>query len=581
MSSRTIVVLLVIANSLNMFSQIEGEYRSKGTIEELNVSKTINTEKYILKINDNIYQTTLADYDQGVLNIKINSDNSITFEESKYGTLNVTAVMDSTNVYDPIKKEFVLNYEFTTSTGVRRFREVLTYLLTFVDNDITYTVINPNEVKVTKGDSCKGNVVIYSTINYKSIEYKVSSINKKAFNYNKHISSVNLPNTIKTIGESAFGWSSLTSINIPDSVIYIGDLAFSTTKISSISIPKSVRAIGSRLFYQCRELSEINVDNDNPNYKSVDGVLFNKSRTELMEYPNGKQAKIYNIPQGTIKVLDRAFDGGNHFIESIIIPEGVTECGFWAFMSLNYLRSIQISSTVETFNGAITSSAHLEEIELSNLNPYFRIVDGVLFSGNLEMLIKYPPKLNKTNYEIPNSVKRIETMAFHYCDVLTSLTLPGSVEEIKAGTFYRCNNIISVYSNIMTPLVFGQNSPTGLSGIARNPATLYVPSGTKSSYEVAREWKDFANIVEMTTDIKQIPEFQISIYPNPATDFIQFSGLNGTTKIEIHNLSGKLLGFNSYYSTSHRIDISTLPKGIYLLKVHNQNGVEVGKFIKE
>ena len=143
MSSRTIVVLLVIANSLNMFSQIEGEYRSKGTIEELNVSKTINTEKYILKINDNIYQTTLADYDQGVLNIKINSDNSITFEESKYGTLNVTAVMDSTNVYDPIKKEFVLNYEFTTSTGVRRFREVLTYLLTFVDNDITYTVINP------------------------------------------------------------------------------------------------------------------------------------------------------------------------------------------------------------------------------------------------------------------------------------------------------------------------------------------------------------------------------------------------------------------------------------------------------
>lgn len=581
MSSRIIVVLLVIANSLNMFSQIEGEYRSKGTIDELNVSKTINTEKYILKINDNIYQTTLADYDQGVLNIKINSDNSITFEESKYGTLNVTAVMDSTNVYDPIKKEFVLNYEFTTSTGVRRFREVLTYLLTFVDNDITYTVIKPNEVKVTKGDSCKGNVVIPSTINYESIEYKVSSINKKAFNYNKHISSVNLPNSIKTIGEYAFYASSLTSINIPDSVIYIGDLAFSTTKISSFSIPKSVIAIGTQLFYQCRNLTDIDVDSGNPNYKSVDGVLFNKSGTELMEYPNGKQAKTYNIPQGTIKVLARAFDGGNYYLESITIPEGVTECGYWAFMNLWYLKRIKIPSSLESFNGAITSSAHLEEIELSNLNPYFRIVAGVLFSGNLEILIKYPPKLNKTNYEIPNSVKRIETMAFYYCEALTTLTLPGSVEVIKAGTFLRCNNIVSVYSNIMTPLVFGQNSPTGLSGIARNPATLYVPSGTKSSYEVAREWKDFANIVEMTTDIKQIPEFQLSIYPNPVTDFIQFSGLNGITKIELYNLSGKLVDINSRYSAPSRIDIHTLPKGIYILKVHNKNGVEVGKFIKE
>lgn len=106
-------------------------------------------------------------------------------------------------------------------------------------------------------------------------------------------SSVSIASSVKVIGSGAFSYcSSLSSIIIPNGVTEIGPSAFvSCTSLKSITIPSSVGKIDPTSFLFCTSLKEINVDPGNPNYCSVDGVLFSKDKTELICVPSGKFAK--------------------------------------------------------------------------------------------------------------------------------------------------------------------------------------------------------------------------------------------------------------------------------------------------
>jgi hypothetical protein len=86
-------------------------------------------------------------------------------------------------------------------------------------------------------------------------------------------------------------------------------------------------------FSNCYSLTGITVDERNPAYASVDGVLFNKAKTTLIQYPGGKQGESYTIPAGVTTIESYAFLN-NHFITSITIPASVTEVEFGAFASL-------------------------------------------------------------------------------------------------------------------------------------------------------------------------------------------------------------------------------------------------------
>jgi len=97
--------------------------------------------------------------------------------------------------------------------------------------------------------------------------------------------------------------------------------------VTSVSIPSSVEFIGSYAFYYaCTSLKEINVNADNANYSSVDGVLFSKNKTELVRYPKGKTANTYSIPSSVKTIGEHAFSDCAS-LTSIYIPTNVTEIG--------------------------------------------------------------------------------------------------------------------------------------------------------------------------------------------------------------------------------------------------------------
>jgi len=107
-----------------------------------------------------------------------------------------------------------------------------------------------------------------------------------------------IPDSVVRIGESAFEFrSGLTSITIPNSVKDIDRVAFRyCSGLTSITIPESVIYIGDSVLYSCSGLLSIHVHTDNPNYASVDGVLFNKDKTKLLAFPGGLKKLIMLSP---------------------------------------------------------------------------------------------------------------------------------------------------------------------------------------------------------------------------------------------------------------------------------------------
>ena len=214
---------------------------------------------------------------------------------------------------------------------------------------------------------CSDNITIPEKVTYNSTEYSVTSIGDYAFNgcsaltsitipnsvtsigdvafnYCSSLTSITIPNSVTSIGESAFRYcSSLTSITIGNSVTSIGDDAFEyCTSLTSISIPNSVTSIGESAFEDCSSLTSIEVDANNQNYASIDGVLYNKDVTTLICCPEGKTS--ITIPNSVTSIGEKAFSGCSS-LTSITIPNSVTSIGDHAFYNCSSLTSITIEAT--------------------------------------------------------------------------------------------------------------------------------------------------------------------------------------------------------------------------------------------
>jgi hypothetical protein len=199
--------------------------------------------------------------------------------------------------------------------------------------------------------------------------------------YNKNITSlitcpagklvtITLPDSVSSIGDYAF-WSctSLTGINIPNSVTNIGLGAFGEcTSLTSITIPDSVTSIGFLAFNNCTGLTSILVESSNPNFSSLEGVLYNKNITSLITCPAGK-LKTITFPRSVTIIEDHAFWFCTN-LTSITIPSSVTSIGFSAFYYCTSLASITIPNSVRSIGDhAFDNCTNLTNIFLLGNHP--------------------------------------------------------------------------------------------------------------------------------------------------------------------------------------------------------------------
>ena len=183
-----------------------------------------------------------------------------------------------------------------------------------------------------------------------------------AFSGCTSLSKVDLPKKLTTIEAGTFrDCTSLKEIVIPDSVTEIRSKweyngcygAFSNcTSLESITIGRGVESLGDEWIASCRRLENITVSPENKTYSSVDGVLFNKDKSELSAYPIGNKRSSYTIPDGVEKIGKKAFYGCR-YIESLTIPVSVAEIEASALGNCYDIRAVYYLGTREQWKEVV------------------------------------------------------------------------------------------------------------------------------------------------------------------------------------------------------------------------------------
>ena len=298
--------------------------------------------------------------------------------------------------------------------------------------------------------------------------------------------------TITDCKESAKGAITIPSKIDGKSVTSIGHSAFDGCRgLTSITIPNSVTSIGDWAFEHCTGLTSINVASGNNYYSDNNGVLFNKKKTELIRYPEGKSQTSYTIPNSVTSIGVGAFFDCTG-LTSITIPNSVTSIGDGAFEWCTGLTSITIPNSVTSIEGwAFNVCTGLTSITIPN--SVKSIGDGAF---------EYCAGL--TSITIPNSVTSIGYRAFYDCTGLTSITLGNSVTSIGYEAFYKCTGLTSItIPNSVTSIGRGAFYYTGLKDV--------YYTGSKDEWKAISVGSDNVDLFNATIHYNWIDDSVLSL----------------------------------------------------------------------
>ena len=291
----------------------------------------------------------------------------------------------------------------------------------------------------------------------------ISSIGEEAFRFCINLNSITISDSVTVIDNHAFyGCTSLTSVTIQNSVTYIGkDAFYGCTDLTSITIPESVTYIGDHAFYECKGLTAITYTGAVEQWYEL-GYTFS-SNLDITCRDGKAKLRIQKEISDDIKCtsVEGLTPYGKTNCTEIVIPEGVTEIGNYAFSGCSGLTSITIPASVthigeDAFENctnltAVTYTGAVEQwYELGytfSSNP-----DVTCRNGMAELKIKNTVvngltpygKSNCTEITIPEGVTRIKHRAFEDCTNLTSITIPSSVTEIESYAFDDCTGLTSI-----------------------------------------------------------------------------------------------------------------------------------------
>ena len=303
------------------------------------------------------------------------------------------------------------------------------------------------------------NIVIPATYN----NLPVKAIGDSAFYRDYTIQSVTIPDSVTTIGNSAFRSSNLKNITLGDGITTIGEKAFyECGALTNINIPNSVTSIGEDAFISCYSLQ----------YNVLDGARYlgndtNQYMVLMMTPYQSTEPFVFN--ENTRIIYAMAFyncDG----LTSIVIPDSVTSITSSAFYYCSDLTNIVIPDSVTSITGnPCRLCSNLTSIDVDENNTTYQSIDGNLYSKDGTVLVAYSEGKSQTNtsFTIPDSVTTIGNGAFSDCYLLTSITIPNNITTIGDRAFYGCTGLtsIDIPNNVTTIGDSAFSSCTGLTNI--------------------------------------------------------------------------------------------------------------------
>ncbi len=378
-------------------------------------------------------------------------------------------------------------------------------------------------------------------------------------------SNTKIPNGVTKIDYCAFNGSSLSSIEIPNSVISIGNYAFGyCNKLSGIEIPSSVTSIGNYVLDNCENLKKF-VNNSTEEY-SLSGINHTESSygtrcewrlentlTVIKSVGSGQTAILEEMDASnkyggfvnclkwesengiTVELADNVLtiSGNGELGEDVekaiaeticrsskykvkcVINNGITSIGPHIFRDCRGLNSVEIPNSVTSIGWqAFANCSNLSSIKIPS---GVTSIERGTFSGCRGL----------NSVEIPDSVTSIDYAAFGNCINLTSIEIPNSVISIENQAFGGCSNLrsIEIPSSVTS---IGKDAFTGCSGL--NNVKVALENKVYDS-------RDNCNAIIETKKNELITGCSNTKIPSDVTKIgvSAFSGRSGLTSIEIPN----------------------------------------------
>lgn len=314
-----------------------------------------------------------------------------------------------------------------------------------------------------------------------------------------------VPETVISINEYAFRYAAnLASVVIPDNVVSIASYAFGSCPNLTNVVIGTVSSIHEWSFQYSENLRSITVDPANPNYCSANGILYNKSKTRLIQYGGG----IAGLCE---------------------IPASVTSINHDGLMS-SYLYSFSVAAG----------------------NSVYCSVDGVLFDKDKTTLVKFPGSRDGS-CTIPDGTMIIGRKAFGYCKVLSTLSVPASVTTIESFAFWHCYNLTGIYfrgdapsvgSSIFalsydTTVYYSLDSSGWSTSFSGHPTVLWNPLINASNGTIGIHYNSFM----LSVDGAGSEHIKVEACTN-LTDFVW-------EPVAITNLTGGTVSFSDHDYTNH------------------------------
>ncbi|MBO5777105.1 MAG: leucine-rich repeat domain-containing protein, partial [Clostridia bacterium] len=345
----------------------------------------------------------------------------------------------------------------------------------------------------------------------------------------------------------------------------------------------------------CDGLTSIIVDEDNPNYKTIDGNLYSKDGKTLLKYAEGTSNTIFEIPAGVTTMGSFAFADCNRLtsviipdsvtiiydytfdncdgLTSIIIPDSVTIIREFAFRYCDNLTSVTIGSGVTTIvDNAFYQCFGLTSIIVDEDNPKYKSIDGNLYSKDGRELIQYAIGKLNTTFEIPAGVEIVGYDAFAFCDNLTSIIIPDSVTTISMYAFAHCDSLTSIivdednpnYKSIDGNLYSKDGKTLIQYAIGKSDATFDIPAGVTTIGEDAFSNCDSLTSIIIPESVTSVGEFAFRycdsltsiIIPESVTTIGKnaFSGCTSLTSVTIGS-GVTTIGKQAFYSCNSLTDV--------------------------
>ncbi len=229
------------------------------------------------------------------------------------------------------------------------------------------------------------------------------------------------PSQLVTIGDRAFQSTSLATMALTGSVVTIGDNAFAgMSRLTSVRLGAKVAA-GQLVaaFPGANALISIEIDANNGNYASVDGVLYTKDHSHLIAYPQAKnKGGSYAVLDGTTDIDEYAFADAS--VTSVTLPSSLRRIGDYAFES-SRLTSLTLLDSFETIGSwAFSYASNLARVDLGGTTT---VSDDAFLNDIALTEVNLRPDLGR--------LKEIGEDAFGGCTNLTSLVVPASATSVE------------------------------------------------------------------------------------------------------------------------------------------------------